>query len=472
MEAEICVIGGGPAGAVAAYRLAQQGHDVLLLEGCAFPRRHVGESLPPSVLPMLEWLGLRERVEHSGVVRPRGACIRWGRHALWYKEFPTTPGMQVDRGRFDALLLEAARQAGVRVLQPARASRPRHVGPHAWRVPTLVRGSTRTVTARFLIDASGRRGITGGRVIRLSAPTIALFAYWHEIPLRRPDPCVEAAADQWYWGAPLPDGVFNATVFVDAERCKGYGTRGLGALYNTLVGQSVLLSPCLQGTLVSPIRACDASVLAREAPIGDDWIALGEASFALDPLSSQGVNMAITTGLQGSIVVHTMLTLPANATLAQAFYQARCTESLTTHRRFVQQYYAEQAACTPTAFWLKRCEAPLPTPSVALRSFTPGPLALDQPLRLSSLCTLQETPVIADEFVIAQFALDHPAFDRPIAFVHGLSVAHLASMLNARPTGHDLLTFWACHTSYDHGYRLLSWLWNAGVITYEQVGQG
>jgi len=54
---DICIIGGGPAGSVLGARLAQFGLDVCLVERVAFPRRHLGESLAPGVLPLLKSIG-------------------------------------------------------------------------------------------------------------------------------------------------------------------------------------------------------------------------------------------------------------------------------------------------------------------------------------------------------------------------------------------------------------------------------
>ena len=55
--AKICVVGAGPAGSTYAARMAQLGHDVSLVEAARFPRAHLGESLSPGVLPLLERTG-------------------------------------------------------------------------------------------------------------------------------------------------------------------------------------------------------------------------------------------------------------------------------------------------------------------------------------------------------------------------------------------------------------------------------
>jgi uncharacterized protein len=86
-QAEVCVIGGGPAGSAIASRLAQLGHDVLLIEAESCPRRRAGESLSPGIFPLLEQLGVRAEVEGAACLRPGSARVRWGN-----RDFQWLPG--------------------------------------------------------------------------------------------------------------------------------------------------------------------------------------------------------------------------------------------------------------------------------------------------------------------------------------------------------------------------------------------
>ena len=75
LTADVIVIGGGPAGSAAATMLARKGWQVIVLEREQFPRDHVGESLLPASIPVLEELGALPAVENAGFLPKYGATM-------------------------------------------------------------------------------------------------------------------------------------------------------------------------------------------------------------------------------------------------------------------------------------------------------------------------------------------------------------------------------------------------------------
>ncbi|HXO27890.1 MAG TPA: FAD-dependent monooxygenase, partial [Thermoanaerobaculia bacterium] len=109
------VVGGGPAGAVAALVLARRGVRVTVLESREGPACKVGETLPPGLTPLLRHLGLESVLDRDGHLRSQGNRSWWGAARSVERAFlaaPQGPGWHVDRGRFEARLAEAACQAG------------------------------------------------------------------------------------------------------------------------------------------------------------------------------------------------------------------------------------------------------------------------------------------------------------------------------------------------------------------------
>ncbi len=463
-DIDICVIGSGPAGAVTARKLALLGHDVCLIERHSFPRSHVGESLPPSMLPLLDSLGLRPRIEAAGFLRPHRAIVRWAQAEAVDKLQPGEPGFQVDRGEFDRILRDAAVEAGARLIQPAKVVQPVRSSQHHWTLTILDEAETSQIRTRYVVDASGRRSLLRGRKRRLSAPTTAIYAYWRNTALSGPETRVEAGSHAWFWGAPLPDGRANATVFVDPKHCNAHRGRDLQPFYRALLADSTLFRGCLEGQLVSDIRLCNASSYLATSVAGDDWIKVGEAAFSIDPLSSQGVQTAMQTGLQAAIVANTILRTPANTQAAIDFYEARQTERTTRHHAIAIQYYAEQYRFCPTPFWYCRSrDAGLP---VADRAWPrqPSPPALDEMVRLCEATRIIQTPVMQDTYVVYHPALTHPALDRPVAFLHGVALAPLLYAVNPGQRVRDILALWSQDLPRSRAVEILQWLWTKGIL--------
>src|SRR5215217_7648778 len=121
LTVDVVVIGGGPGGSTTATMLARQGWRVLLLERERFPRDHIGESLLPASMPILEELGVLPAVQEAGFLRKWGATMVWGTDPTawsWYfretnRRYPHA--YQVWRPRFDQLLLHNSRAHGVEV---------------------------------------------------------------------------------------------------------------------------------------------------------------------------------------------------------------------------------------------------------------------------------------------------------------------------------------------------------------------
>jgi flavin-dependent dehydrogenase len=463
-KSEILVIGGGPAGCTVARRLACLGHDVHLIEQHKFPRLHVGESLSPGILALLDTLGARDRIESAPFLRPQKAIVHWRDETTYVKWQPGEPGFQVDRGEFDLLLLELALESGVTVSQPAQAFRPVRDGATGWIIPFQQAGRLCYGKARFLVDASGRQSIMSSKRQRTSPPTIALYGYWQDTGLRGTETRVEAGTRNWYWGAPLPGAILNASVFLDPTQCKIPKANDLESFYRRLLSESILLRQCLNGKLTCGVTACNASSSHDAEPIGESFIKVGEACFAIDPLSSQGVQAAMLSAVQASIVCHTILTAPLMAPTAIEFYRERQAETMDRHRHWAAGYYAEQQSFRSDEFWASRALQTATSSPRAQRPLSIRAPADQCPIQVSKDVAVIETAVIDGDTIRLSPAISHPELARPVAFLDNIPVAPLLRTIVSGQTFGHTLEKWSGSISTANGLRILNWMWSRKII--------
>lgn len=458
IDTEVCVIGGGPAGCTVAQRLADLGHEVCLVERAAFPRPHVGESLPPSIIPLLDRLGLRQRVERAGFLRPARALVQWGAPRTFVAFDSGALGFQVDRAHFDLLLLAGAREAGVRVIQPVMPHGIQRIDGR-WRVP--LRHAAGTIRADVVVDATGRQGVLPRSRRRVRPATAALYAYWVEADIRGSETRVEAGEAAWYWGAPLPSGVFNATVFVDPRVCAGLTAADRERRYRELLSRSPLLSACLSGRQLGPVRVCDATPFVDDCPITADSIKVGEAALAIDPLSSQGVQNAMTSGFQAAAAIHTIRSRPDRTDLAVAFYQASVRDAAASHARLAADAYRTALPVTDSEFWRRRA-APASAPLTARARLPIAPT-----VTVSPLAHIVPAPVLVGDEILPGRSVRHPNLERPVAFLVGHQLAPLLEAVSrqGQPLScADVVALWSTHVPPAAAGQILQWMWERGLV--------
>jgi len=459
LSADVAVIGAGPAGSVFAARMAALGFDVCLIERARFPRAHLGESLSPGLLPMLSAVGLAEAVGRAGFRRVYDVRSSWeGTETT--RHDPRGQGLLVDRGAFDAALLEAAVARGVRLLQPALA-RVHARGPEGWLLHVDGGGETVELSCGFLGDASGRAARLGGARRNMGPRTLALHGYWSG-PRLPEQPRIEAGPQAWYWGVPLPDGRYNTLVFVDAARVRDEPALSLEARLRTWLAASALGQGLQDATLRGPVRATDATPYLYEDCVGARHVRLGDAALALDPLSSSGVQKAVQTALSASIVANTLLRRPQEGAGARRYYQDNLADAADRHRRWAQGHYA--AAQRRDAFWSARA-APAAA-EVAVPAAVRPPLQPpdDVPLRLSHDCQWEQLPCLGAEFVESKPALRHPGVEGPVAYLGGHELAPLLRAVRPGMTSHQLASRWSPPLPFDAGLSIARWLAARGVL--------
>lgn len=378
-ELETLVVGSGPAGAATAIGLALSGLPVVLIDRARFPRRRIGESLPPKVGALFAQLGVLEAVEAAGFTRMSGTTIKDG-DALTVHDFEPERralGYQAERERLDTLLVERARAVGVEVRPETALIEGRAEEDHF--IATLrSAGGDEVLRPRWVVDASGSGVIA--RAIGLkrkeSLRTVALSGYWRGArPLElgpRGNTFFETRADGWTWIIRRADGLTNVTFGADPKAMKGQGS---AAYYQALIGQSPWLGALLEeATLEEEPSVLDATWASAERFIGPSWILVGDAASVIDPLTSQGVYKALQSGLAAATVLRTIARWPERGALAERYYQQTQAEFFERYCQTAVTFY-RGSRFSAEPFWAARARletgpSPVDDPAAAERRRT------------------------------------------------------------------------------------------------------
>lgn len=457
---DICVIGGGPAGALIAYRLATLGHDVCLVERKTFPRAHVGEALSAGIRPLLESVGLDSLVARTGFRAPGATLLCWAD-----PEPRTVPakakgdGLLVERGTFDTLLLHAARLAGVRILQPARARLAR--APGGWQVEIEAADGVTSVYARLLVDAAGRRGCLPSRATAVAPSTLAVWAHLKDTS-DSAEIRVEAHPEGWCWAAPIAAQQISVLLFCDPSTVRQRETGSLESFLRARLSTTRLLAPFAHAPVVGSVSAREATCIAVDEPAGRDFLKIGEASYTLDPLSSTGVEKALQSALVGAFAAHTMLRYPERIELCRRFMCERQRETVATHTRWAAQCYTEVERFAERPFWQVRRGGVATNPEGEPATLTP-PLDPAIRVRLAHDVEFTDEPCLVGDVIAARRALRCRALGRPLVFLDGQEIVPLLTTYIPGSTWAEVRGEWSRRMTPERAERIGRWLCARGV---------
>ncbi len=350
---DVLVAGAGPAGAATGLRLARAGWSVMLVERSRFGEPRVGESLAPSVQPLLRELGVWDDFQGLGPLASWGTSSAWGSADVDAHSHVMSPygcGWHVDRRAVDGLLARSAAAAGVRLLLRAGVEQVRFAGPH-WEAGL---SSGEQLTAGVVVDATGRTARIGRRLgaRRLTFDRlVAVSRVVHGMPDdQRQHLLVETAEDGWWYSAPLPDGRTVVMLMTDADLCRSRGLADADAFDAALAGTARTRERLGVGRRATPPQVYPATSMRLQRDDSLPWLAVGDAALAVDPVSGSGVIRALRTAEAAATTVDRLLRGDAAAV---AGYERDRDAEFTAYLLERAGYYAAEARWV-TPFWQRR----------------------------------------------------------------------------------------------------------------------
>jgi len=352
-DADVLIIGAGPAGSVAAALLHREGFRLLVLEKQRFPRFVIGESLLPHCMDFLQEAGLLECVEQQNFIRKNGAVFKRGDSTCNF-DFSTqfTSGwkytFQVPRADFDKTLADTVAARGVEILYEHSVTavdmRPSYVEVTVEEAS----GRQRKVGARFVLDCSGY-GRVLPRLLRLEEPSCfptreALFT--HVTGDRRPAgreegkiwACIHPGG-AWIWIIPFSNGRTSIGVVATPQFFAAYPEAPEERL-RAIISSDPNAGPRLEGAkfVFAPQRITGYACAVKQL-CGPHFALVGNATEFLDPIFSSGVTLALGSAQRAAKVLTRHLR--GETVDWQTEYSDHVMQGINTFRTYVSAWYAE-----------------------------------------------------------------------------------------------------------------------------------
>ena len=350
LSCDILVIGGGPAGSTAATKLVEKGWHVVQLEKEQHPRFHIGESLLPMNLPLLEDLGVLDQVEEIGI-RKYGAefdSMYHNRQSVYYfggalnKAHPYA--FEVKREQFDEILFCNATKKGVDTREGMQVI---EVTTHADDSSTIIAkdndGNRHTFKAKFIVDASGRDTFVSKKMNikqrNKNHNSAAIFGHFKNVERREGKDEGNITLGWfdhgWFWMIPFKDGEVSV-----GATCWPYylASRKVSPeqfLYDTIALCPPVAERMKNAELVSDVTATGNYSYKSDHMVGNGYIMVGDAFAFVDPVFSSGVLLAMTSAMEGSKVVDTILREPALAPKAIKKFNKKTRYAIKTFSWFI-----------------------------------------------------------------------------------------------------------------------------------------
>jgi len=322
---DVVVIGGGPAGTTIASLLTEKGRSVCLLEKARHPRFHIGESLLPMNMAILERLGVLDKVAEIGIKKyaaefnsqvtaPERDVFYFSKAAN--KDYPFA--YEVRRSEFDELLFRNCQSKGVNAFESITVNKVELDQPTKKIWARTEQGESKEFHCRYLVDASGRDTFLSKKLnTKKKNPNhqmAAVFGHFHNVERRsgmdEGNISIYWFEHGWMWLIPLKDGMMSAGCVCWPDYLK---TRNKPL--NEFFKETLFMLPEVAARFKNAILAGDAQATGNYSysssqMAGDGYLMVGDAYAFVDPVFSSGVYLAMNGAVKGADYVDAVLNDP------------------------------------------------------------------------------------------------------------------------------------------------------------------
>jgi len=350
-DADVLIIGAGPAGSVAASILQREGFRLLVVEKQQFPRFVIGESLLPRIMNILRDAGLLEVVQKQKFMRKTGAMFFRADDTCDF-DFSAQSGdgwdhtFQVPRADFDKTLADTVADRGVEIRYGHAVTAVRFEDGIASVAIEDPDHNVRTLKAKFVLDCSGY-GRVLPKLLDLEKPSTQPFRealFTHVTGDHRPDGpgqgkiwiCVHQD-NAWIWIIPFSNGKTSVGVVARPEFFAKYPGEPADQLRAILSSDPNATARLGDTQFAFPPRRIGGYSCSVKQLYGPGFALAGNASEFLDPVFSSGVTLAMESGLRAAKVLTKQLR--GQSVDWQTEYADHLMQGVNTFRTYVNAWY-------------------------------------------------------------------------------------------------------------------------------------
>jgi flavin-dependent dehydrogenase len=349
------IIGGGPAGSVAAIDLAKRGRKIIVLEKAEFPRFHIGESLLPATLDLLKDLGLESALRALPHVKKFGADFVMGNAGIATEiDFslgfcPSYETFNIERAPFDKMLLNEARKAGAEVREGTGVKQIVSMADG----DVCVKTDSEEVRGRYLLDASGQGCVVArhlGTRVPVEQSNLKKVAYFNHFEnVSRADgpkggnPLIAMMDEGWFWLIPITETRTSIGMVLDADAAKRI-SRDQGVPPDRMLAWGLDRCPSVLKRLTNATRPETNNVAAdfsyRCKPYaGEGYFLVGDSAAFMDPIFSTGIFVGTKAAIEASRLVDGILAGRVSPQRARQEYCRKIEQCTDTLFKLIGNYY-------------------------------------------------------------------------------------------------------------------------------------
>jgi flavin-dependent dehydrogenase len=347
----VIIAGAGPAGLAASLTLTARKISHCIVDANASAIHKPGDALPPNVKPLLKQLGILDLLERAPHTPYYGNHSIWGSNSVQEEEFIGNVfghGYLLDRMHFEKQLRQLVENNNTPFFQGYQIKDVKEKQG----VETLIRSRSNQIQlqAQYIMDATGRKASVCRHlgVKKKEMDQQLSFSFWHQMD--RPIPrqiWIEATENGWWYLSPAEKSRVNCMFFTLKELIPPKNETATFLAHERSKTQQIqkIIEPAVHELLDYKLMPSGTSYLQQ--PYGQHWLAIGDAAFSFDPISSYGITSALATGYYGAQAISSALSKEPDAFMTYhhilkngaSVYLQKLVQQYSVEKRWSNSYY-------------------------------------------------------------------------------------------------------------------------------------